>query len=115
MSKASDYNITPISRSPVGGGRGLLVVFLTRESAALVQAQGPSLFIIKSCDRLVTMCVCVSVYADISRSSQPILTREGLFFLDFAYLVGVNIVFLSKSIFLFFIAFKIFIFDFFNI
>ena len=34
----------PISRSPAGGGRGLLVVFLSRESAALVQAQGPSLF-----------------------------------------------------------------------
>ena len=51
VSNASDYNITPISR--VGGGRGLLVVFLTRESAALVQAQGPSLFIIKSCDSLL--------------------------------------------------------------
>ena len=38
VSKASDYHITPIS---------LLVVFLTRESAALIQAQGPSLFIIK--------------------------------------------------------------------
>ena len=47
VSKAFDYNITPISRSPVGGGRSLLVVFLTRESAALVQFQGPSLFIIK--------------------------------------------------------------------
>ena len=46
VSKASDYNITPISRGPTGDGRGLLVVFLTRESAALVQAQGPSLFII---------------------------------------------------------------------
>ena len=34
--KASDYNITPTSRSPAGGGRGLLIVFLTRESAALV-------------------------------------------------------------------------------
>ena len=40
--QASDYNITPISTSPVGDGRGLLVVFLTRESAALVQAQGLS-------------------------------------------------------------------------
>ena len=30
-----------------------MVVFLTRESAALVQAQGPSLFIIKSCDSLL--------------------------------------------------------------
>ena len=38
---------------PAGDGRGLLVVFLTRESAALVQAQGPSLFIIKSCDSLL--------------------------------------------------------------
>ena len=37
----------------MGGGRGLLVVFLTRESAALVQAQGPSLFIIKSFDSLL--------------------------------------------------------------
>ena len=53
VSKASDYNITPINRSPVGDGRGLLIVFLTRESAALVQAQGPSLFIIKSCDSLL--------------------------------------------------------------
>ena len=53
VSKTSDYNITPISRSPAGDVRGLLVVFLTRESAALVQAQGPSLFIIKSCDSLL--------------------------------------------------------------
>ena len=51
ISKASDYNITPIRGSPVGGDRGLLVVFLTRESAALGQSQaGPSLFIIKSCN-----------------------------------------------------------------
>ena len=28
VSKASDYNITPISRSPAGDRRGLLVVFL---------------------------------------------------------------------------------------
>ena len=47
VSKASDYNITPICTIPVGDDRGLLAVFLTRESAALVQAQGPSLFIIK--------------------------------------------------------------------
>ena len=53
VSKAFDYDITPICRSPAGGGRGLLVVFLIRESAALVQAQGPSLFIIKSCDSLL--------------------------------------------------------------
>ena len=45
-------NIMPISKSPAGDGRGLLVVFMTRESAALVQAQGPSL-IIKSCDSLL--------------------------------------------------------------
>ena len=49
-SKASDYNLTPISRCLIGDGRGLLVVFLTRESATLVQSQGPSLFIIKSCN-----------------------------------------------------------------
>ena len=42
--------MTPISRSPASGSRGLLVVFLNSESAALVQSEGPSLFIIESCD-----------------------------------------------------------------
>ena len=37
--------MTPISKSPAGGGRGLLVAFLTRESAALGSIpQGPSTF-----------------------------------------------------------------------
>ena len=52
----SDYSMKPISRSPAGGGRGFLAVLLICDSAALVQSQGPSLFIIKSCDSsLVTI------------------------------------------------------------
>ena len=87
ISKESDYTITPISRNPTGGGRGLLLVFLTRESAALVQSQGPLLFIIKSCDSSL-----VTIYS----IKKNILLPHGSF-IDTAQQVGQKFSFLNEK------------------